>query len=89
MNILIKGKLIKVYQKPLVIDKDTQLPKPIDHAIQILSEVKIKNSTDTKLELMDIKIKPNTQDSYSSKIGKDIDICCSTFSKSPIYISEI
>lgn len=89
MNIFIKGKLIKVYAKPLVIDRDTQLPKPIDHAIQILSEVKIKDSTDTKLELMDIKIKPNSYDSYISKVGKDIDICCSTFSKSPIYISEI
>lgn len=89
MNIFIKGKLLKVYAKPQVIDRDTNQPKPIDYAIQILSEVKLKNSTDTKHELMDVKIKPDSLNDYKNKLGKDIEICCSTFSKSPIYISEI
>ncbi len=89
MNIYIKGKLLKVYQKPIVVDRETNQPKPVDHAIQILSEVTLKNSTDTKHELMDVKIKPDKLNDYKNRLGKDIEICCSTFSKSPIYISEI
>ena len=89
MSINIKGKLIKCYQKPIVIDKITNVPKPADFAIQILSEVNLRNSTDTKLDLIDIKIKAESVDKYKSMINKDIEISCSTFSKSPIYISEI
>ena len=89
MSINIKGKLIKCYQKPIVIDKMTNVSKPADYAIQILSEVSLRNSTDTKLDLMDIKIKSTSIEKYKSMINKDIEISCSTFSKSPIYISEV
>ena len=89
MSIYIKGKLLKCYQKPIVMDRETNQPKSPDYAVQLLSEINIKNSTDTKHELMDIKIKPESVNDYKSKVGKDIEILCSTFSKSPIYISEI
>lgn len=89
MSINVKGKLIKCYQKPIVIDKVNNVPKPADYAVQILSEVSIKNSTDTKLDLIDIKIKPDSVEKYKTMINKDIEISCSTYSKSPIYISEI
>lgn len=89
MSIYIKGKLLKCYQKPQQVDNETNQPKSPDYAIQLLSEIKVKNSIDTKHELMDIKIKPESLNEYKNKVGKDIEICCSTFSKSPIYISEI
>ena len=89
MSIYIKGKLLKCYQKPTVIDKETNQQKAPDYAIQLLSEIKVKNSIDTKHELMDIKSKHESLNEYKNKVGKDIEICCSTYSKSPIYISEI
>ena len=89
MNIKAYGKIHKVFQKPIVIDKATNQEKAPEYAVQLMYEAKIKNSIDTKSEFIDIKIKPDSITKYKSMIGKDIEIPCSTFSKSPIYISEI
>jgi hypothetical protein len=90
MSIKITGKLINVFKKPIVIDRDTKKEKPQDYAIQVLSEVNLRNSTETKNELIDIKIKDETSFlKYKSMLGKEVAIKVSTFSKSPIYLSEI
>jgi len=89
MSIKVNGKLLNVFQKPQQIDKETNKPKEAEFAIQLLSEIRLKNSDEVKHELIDIKIKPDSVAKYKIMIGKDVDIKVNTFSKSPIYLSEI
>lgn len=89
MNLYAKGKLLKVYIRPQTVDKETNQPKAPEFGIQLLQEIKVKNSTDTKNDLCDLKINSESVNDYKSKIGKDIEVCCSLFSRQPIYVSEI
>jgi hypothetical protein len=89
MSVKINGKLLNVFKKPTVIDKETNKPKEAEYAVQLLSEIRLKNSDEIKNELIDIKIKSDSVAKYKIMIGKEVDIIVNTFSKSPIYLSEI
>lgn len=88
MNIIIKGKVIDCYEKPIYINKETGEASAKKFAVQLLANQKLNNGA-LKKELVDITVNEKDIEKYQSNIGKDIEINCKVYSKSAISLTAV
>jgi hypothetical protein len=88
MNIIIQGKVIDCYEKPIYINKESGETTPKKFAVQLLANQKLNNGV-SKKELVDITIDEKELQKYQSNIGKDMEINCKLYSKSAISLTAV
>ena len=88
MNIIIQGKVIDCYEKPIYINKETGESTTKKFAVQLLANQKLNNGV-SKKELVDITIDEKEVQKYQSNIGKDMEINCKLYSKSAISLTAV
>ena len=88
MNIIIQGKVIDCYEKPIYINKESGETTPKKFAVQLLADQKL-NIGVLKKELVDITIDEKEVQKYQSNIGKDMEINCKVYSKSAISLTAV
>ena len=88
MNIIIQGKVIDCYEKPIYINKETGESTTKKFAVQLLANQKLNNGA-SKKELVDITIDEKEVQKYQSNIGKDMEINCKVYSKSAISLTAV
>ena len=88
MNIIIQGKVIDCYEKPIYINKESGETTPKKFAVQLLADQKLNNGV-SKKELVDITIDEKEVQKYQSNIGKDMEINCKIYSKSAISLTAV
>ena len=88
MNIIIQGKVIDCYEKPIYINKESGETTPKKFAVQLLANQKLNNGV-SKKELVDITIDEKEVQKYQSNIGKDMEINCKVYSKSAISLTAV
>ena len=88
MNIIIKGKVIDCYEKPIYINKESGETTPKKFAVQLLANQKLNNGV-SKKELVDITIDEKELQKYQSNIGKEMEINCKLYSKSAISLTAV
>ncbi|MFW2609574.1 hypothetical protein [Aliarcobacter butzleri] len=88
MNIILKGKIIDCFEKPIYINKDTGESTPKKFAVQLLTTQMLSNGI-SKKELVDITIDEKDLQKYQSNIGKDSEINCKIYSKSAISLTAL
>lgn len=88
MNIIIQGKVIDCYEKPIYVNKETGESTNKKFAVQLLATQKLNNGV-SKKELVDITIDEKEIQKYQSNIGKDIEINCKIYSKSAISLTAV
>ena len=86
MNIIIQGTVIDCYEKPIYVNKDTGETTPKKFAVQLLATQNLNNGV-SKKELIDITINEKDLQKYQANIGKDMEINCRIYSRSPISLS--
>ena len=88
MNIIIQGKVIDCYEKPIYVNKETGESTTKKFAVQLLANQKLNNGV-SKKELVDITIDEKEVQKYQSNIGKDMEINCKLYSKSSISFTAV
>lgn len=88
MNIIIQGKVIDCYEKPIYVNKETGETTPKKFAVQLLANQKLNNG-DSRKELVDITIDVKEVPKYKEHIGKDMEINCKLYSKSAISLTAV
>ncbi len=88
MNIIIQGKVIDCYEKPIYINKESGETTPKKFAVQLLANQKLNNGV-SKKELVDITIDEKELQKYQSNIGKEMEINCKLYSKSAISLTAV
>lgn len=88
MNIIIQGKVIDCYEKPIYINKESGETTPKKFAVQLLANQKLNNGV-SKKELVDITIDEKELQKYQSNVGKDMEINCKLYSKSAISLTAV
>ena len=88
MNIIIQGKVIDCYEKPIYTNKETGESTTKKFAVQLLANQKLNNGV-SKKELVDITIEEKEVQKYQSNIGKDMEINCKLYSKSAISLTAV
>ncbi|MDY3203727.1 MAG: hypothetical protein RBR70_01485 [Arcobacter sp.] len=88
MNIIIQGKIIDCYERPVYINKETGESTSKKFAVQLLANQKLNNGV-SKKELVDITIDEKEVQKYQSNIGKDMEINCKLYSKSSISFTAV
>lgn len=88
MNIIIQGRVIDCYEKPIYINKESGETTPKKFAVQLLANQKLNNGA-LKKELVDITIEEKELPKYQSNIGKDMEINCKVYSKSAISLTAV
>jgi len=88
MNIIIQGKVIDCYEKPIYTNKETGESTTKKFAVQLLANQKLNNGV-SKKELIDITIEEKEVQKYQSNIGKDMEINCKLYSKSAISLTAV
>lgn len=88
MNIIIQGKVIDCYEKPIYVNKETGESTTKKFAVQLLATQKLNNGV-SKKELVDITIDEKEVQKYQSNIGKDMEINCKLYSKSSISFTAV
>jgi hypothetical protein len=88
MNIIIQGKVIDCYEKPVYINKESGETTPKKFAVQLLANQKLNNGV-SKKELVDITIDEKELQKYQSNVGKDMEINCKLYSKSAISLTAV
>ena len=88
MNIIIQGKVIDCYEKPIYINKETGESTTKKFAVQLLANQKLNNGV-SKKELVDITIDEKELQKYQSNVGKDMEINCKLYSKSAISLTAV
>ena len=88
MNIIIQGKVIDCYEKPIYENKESGETTPKKFAVQLLADQKLNNGV-LKKELVDITIDEKEVQKYQSNIGKDMEINCKVYSKSAISLTAV
>lgn len=88
MNIIIQGKVIDCYEKPIYINKESGETTPKKFAVQLLANQKLNNGV-SKKELVDITIDEKEVQKYQSNIGKEMEINCKLYSKSAISLTAV
>lgn len=88
MNVIIKGKLIDCYEKPVYVNKETGETTPVKYALQLLANQKLNNG-ETRKELIDITIEQNQVNQYQQAVGKEVEIDCKLYSKSGISLTAV
>ena len=88
MNIIIQGKVIDCYEKPIYVNKETGESTTKKFAVQLLANQKLNNDA-LKKELVDITIDEKEVQKYQSNIGKDMEINCKLYSKSSISFTAV
>lgn len=88
MNIIIQGKVIDCYEKPIYVNKETGESTTKKFAVQLLANQKLNNGA-SKKELVDITIDEKEIQKYQSNIGKDMEINCKLYSKSSISFTAV
>lgn len=88
MNIIIQGKVIDCYEKPIYVNKETGESTTKKFAVQLLANQKLNNGV-SKKELVDITIDEKEVQKYQSNIGKDMEINCKVYSKSAISLTAV
>lgn len=88
MNIIIQGKVIDCYEKPIYVNKETGETTIKKFAVQLLANQKLNNGV-SKKELVDITIDEKEVQKYQSNIGKDMEISCKLYSKSAISLTAV
>lgn len=88
MNIIIQGKVIDCYEKPIYINKESGETTPKKFAMQLLANQKLNNGV-SKKELVDITIDEKEVQKYQSNIGKEMEINCKLYSKSTISLTAV
>ena len=88
MNIIIQGKVIDCYEKPIYTNKETGESTTKKFAVQLLANQKLNNGV-SKKELVDITIDEKEVQKYQSNIGKDMEINCKLYSKSAISLTAV
>ena len=88
MNIIVQGKVIDCYEKPIYINKESGETTPKKFAVQLLANQKLNNGV-SKKELVDITIDEKEVQKYQSNIGKDMEINCKLYSKSAISLTAV
>lgn len=88
MNIIIQGKVIDCYEKPIYTNKETGESTTKKFAVQLLANQKLNNGV-SKKELVDITIDEKEVQKYQSNIGKEMEINCKLYSKSAISLTAV
>ncbi len=88
MKIIIQGKVIDCYEKPIYTNKETGESTTKKFAVQLLANQKLNNGV-SKKELVDITIEEKEVQKYQSNIGKDMEINCKLYSKSAISLTAV
>ena len=88
MNIIVQGKVIDCYEKPIYTNKETGESTTKKFAVQLLANQKLNNGV-SKKELVDITIEEKEVQKYQSNIGKDMEINCKLYSKSAISLTAV
>lgn len=88
MNIIIQGKIIDCYERPVYVNKETGESTIKKFAVQLLANQKLNNGA-LKKELVDITIDEKEVQKYQSNIGKDMEINCKLYSKSSISFTAV
>lgn len=88
MNIIVQGKVIDCYEKPIYTNKETGESTTKKFAVQLLANQKLNNGV-SKKELVDITIEEKEVQKYQSNIGKDMEINCKIYSKSAISLTAV
>lgn len=88
MNIIIQGKVIDCYEKPIYTNKETGESTTKKFAVQLLSTQKLHNGV-SKKELVDITIEEKELPKYLPNIGKEMEISCKIYSKSAISLTAV
>lgn len=88
MNIIIQGKVIDCYEKPIYMNKESGETTPKKFAVQLLANQKLNNGV-SKKELVDITIDEKELQKYQSNVGKDMEINCKLYSKSAISLTAV
>jgi hypothetical protein len=88
MNIIIQGKVIDCYEKPIYVNKETGESTTKKFAVQLLANQKLNNGV-SKKELVDITIDEKELQKYQSNVGKDMEINCKLYSKSAISLTAV
>ena len=88
MNIIIQGKVIDCYEKPIYVNKESGETTPKKFAVQLLANQKLNNGV-SKKELVDITIDEKELQKYQSNIGKEMEINCKLYSKSAISLTAV
>jgi hypothetical protein len=88
MNIIIQGKVIDCYEKPIYINKESGETTPKKFAVQLLANQKLNNGV-SKKELVDITIDEKELQKYQSNVGKEMEINCKLYSKSAISLTAV
>ena len=88
MNIIIQGKVIACYEKPIYVKTESGETTPKKFAVQLLANQKLNNGV-SKKELVDITIDEKEVQKYQSNIGKDMEINCKVYSKSAISLTAV
>jgi hypothetical protein len=88
MNIIIQGKVIDCYEKPIYVNKESGETTPKKFAVQLLANQKLNNGV-SKKELVDITIDEKELQKYQSNVGKDMEINCKLYSKSAISLTAV
>ena len=88
MNIIIQGRVIDCYEKPIYTNKETGESTTKKFAVQLLANQKLNNCV-SKKELVDITIDEKEVQKYQSNIGKEMEINCKLYSKSAISLTAV
>lgn len=88
MNIIVQGKVIDCYEKPIYTNKETGESTTKKFAVQLLANQKLNNGV-SKKELVDITIDEKEVQKYQSNIGKEMEINCKLYSKSAISLTAV
>ena len=88
MNIIVQGKVIDCYEKPIYTNKETGESTTKKFAVQLLANQKLNNGV-SKKELVDITIEEKEVQKYQSNIGKEMEINCKLYSKSAISLTAV
>lgn len=88
MNIVVQGKVIDCYEKPIYTNKETGESTTKKFAVQLLANQKLNNGV-SKKELVDITIDEKEVQKYQSNIGKEMEINCKLYSKSAISLTAV
>jgi hypothetical protein len=80
----IKGTAVGLIQQPDSRDKETGEIKQGSHQLEMMVKIKLKNG-EMKTEIQSIKIPESKVKEFELQIGKEIQVACSYWSKTPVY----
>ena len=88
MSLIAKGKIVDCVEIPQYVDRVTKEKGDRQFIMQIMSKEKLSNGN-SKNELIDLKIDEIKFNEYQSKIGKEVELGISLYSKSPISLKVV